>query len=193
MTAHNTLNHLTSEYAELRCAAILTMDIAQETHVLSNTFDCHARVLSPNLVSRQNRQKTSQPKPVTLDPCHDDYSLSSMTKCIIDLCFHPSILCNQPMHHYFQYSTFTLAPIALKLIIKCTASTLTLALTLAHLALIPTNKYTVITLKLTLKSVCLLLQLIKCTLKLAQKLKCTAYIVILHKYHTLIWLIFHSN
>ena len=94
-----------------------------------------------NPVSGQNRQKTSQPEPVTLDLCRDDHSLLSVTKCIIDLCFHPSTLCSQPVHHHFQYSTFALAPLALKLIIKCTASTLKLALTLARLALMPTKKY----------------------------------------------------
>ena len=81
------------------------------------------------------------------------------------------------MHHYFQYSTFTLAPQALKLIVKCTASTLRLALTLARLALMPINKYTVITLKLTLKPVHLVLKLIKCTLKLVQKIQ-------MHSIHT---------
>ena len=113
VTAHNTLNHLTSEYPELQCAVSLTMDVAQEMHVLSNTFACHARAPSSNLVSRQNRQKTSQPEPVILDPCHNDHSLSSVTKYIIELYFHPSILCSQPVHHYFQYSTFKLAPLAL--------------------------------------------------------------------------------
>ena len=128
-----------------------------------------------------------------MDPCRDDHSLLSVTKCIIDLCFDPSIVYSQTMHHYFQYNTFTLAPLALKFIIKCTASTLRLALTLAYLALMPTDKYTVITLKLTLKLVCSVLKLIRCTLKLAQKLKSTAYILILHKYHMLTWLTFHSN
>ena len=47
--AHNTLSHVTSEYLELRCVAILTMDIAQERHVLYiyNTFACHARAPTP--------------------------------------------------------------------------------------------------------------------------------------------------
>ena len=47
MTAHNILNHLTSEYPELLCAAILTMYIAQEMHVFSNTFVCHTGSLTP--------------------------------------------------------------------------------------------------------------------------------------------------
>ena len=47
VTAHNTLSQLTSEYPELQCVAILTMDIAQETPVLSNVFACHARPPTP--------------------------------------------------------------------------------------------------------------------------------------------------
>ena len=84
-----------------------------------------------------------------------------MTKSMIQHCFHPSILSSQTVHCYSQYSAFTLAHLALKLIIKYTGSTLILTLTLARLAL-----------KL----------IIKHTLKLVQKLKCTAYILILHKY-----------
>ena len=51
-------------------------------------------------------------------------SISSMTKSMIQHCFHPSILCSQPVHCYSQYSAFTLAHLALKLIIKYTGSTL---------------------------------------------------------------------
>ena len=47
VTVHNTLNHLTSEYLDLLCEVILTMDSAQETHVISNTFTCHIRAPTP--------------------------------------------------------------------------------------------------------------------------------------------------
>ena len=60
VTAYNTLNCLISEYPELRCAVTLTMDIAQETHVLSNTFACDARAPIPE--SRvQTEQTDDQP------------------------------------------------------------------------------------------------------------------------------------
>ena len=43
MTAHNTLHHLTTGYPDLLCLAILTMNIAQETHVLFICLSCKAR------------------------------------------------------------------------------------------------------------------------------------------------------
>ena len=108
--AYSTLNHVTSEYPELQCAVILTMDIAQERHVLYNIFACHARAPLLNFLSGQNRQKTGQPEPVTLDPCHNNCWILSMTKCIVHLHFHPSILCADPCTTTFSTALSYLYP-----------------------------------------------------------------------------------
>ena len=67
---------------------------------------------------------------------------------------------------------------------KYTVITLKLTFILAHLARKLVIKYVASTLKLTLKLARLVLKfIIKHTLKITQKLKCTAYILILHNYH----------
>ena len=57
MTTQNTLNYLTKEYPELLYA---TMDSAQETHELSNTFACYARAPTPESLI-QTEQTEDQP------------------------------------------------------------------------------------------------------------------------------------
>ena len=49
VTAHNTIDHLIAEHPELQYVGTSTTDNIQETHVISSTSACHARV--PILVS----------------------------------------------------------------------------------------------------------------------------------------------
>ena len=46
MTDCNTLSQPITEHPEIQYAAKLTIDIAQETHILLNTFGCHKRALT---------------------------------------------------------------------------------------------------------------------------------------------------
>ena len=78
------------------------IDIAQKRMYFPTQLPVMQGPTPLNLMTGQNRQKNSQPEPAILDACRDDRSLLSVTKCIIDLCFHPiaANLCTTT----FQYS-----------------------------------------------------------------------------------------